>query len=209
MPSRSGLRRCWARKRRCSCPAAHKATGGHPQPLRPGRRVHRRPGRALLSLRSRRCGGAGQRAAAAAGPPGRRQPGAGRNRSGDQARRRALCAQPPAGAGKHPGRQGAAARLPGRSHGFGAAPRLGHAPGRRAAVQCGCGDGRGRQGNRQGRRRAFRHGVGVLQQGPGSAGRLRAGWPEAADRSVRTAGARCSVAACARRVCWQPRRCMR
>ena len=64
--------------------------------------------RAHLPLRRRRRGGAGQRAAAAAGQPADGTPGAGRHRGRHQARRRALRAHPPAGAGEHPRRQGAA-----------------------------------------------------------------------------------------------------
>ncbi len=67
------------------------------------------------------------------------------------------------------------------------------AAGRRCARQC------------AGDRRSLRQRVGVLQQGAGRAGRLGAGGLEGADRSARTAGARCSAAACARRACW-PRR---
>ena len=61
--------RCSARRRRCSCPAARRATWPRMHgPLRPRRRVHRRPGRAHLPLRRRRRGRARQRPAAAAAP---------------------------------------------------------------------------------------------------------------------------------------------
>ena len=62
---------------------------------------------------------------------------------------------------------------------------------------------------REGDRRALRQRVGVLQQGPGRAGRLGAGGSAGTDRSAPIAGARCSAAACARRACWPRRRSMR
>ena len=51
---------------------------GDHEPLRPRRRIHRRPDGAHLPLRRRRRGGARQRPAAAARAPGRRLAGAGR-----------------------------------------------------------------------------------------------------------------------------------
>ena len=128
---------------------------------------------------ARRRGGAGQRAAAAAAHQAGRQPGAGRHRGRHQARRRALRAQPAAGAGKHPGRQGAAAwptwPRPRRWRGAAAWPRTWTARG------CSMRRWRwaGTRGRTQGHRRSFRQRVGVLQQGPGRAGRLGAGRLEA------------------------------
>ena len=73
------------------------------EPLPARRRIHRRPDGAHLPLGGRRRGGARQRPAAAAGAPGRRHAGAGRHRGRDQARRRALRAQPAAVPGEHLG----------------------------------------------------------------------------------------------------------
>ena len=81
----------------------------HPVALPARRRVHRRPDAALLPLGRRRRRGVRQRAAAAAGAPAGRHPGAGGHRGGHQARRSALRAHAAAGAGEHAGRQGAAA----------------------------------------------------------------------------------------------------
>ena len=104
-------------------------------PLRARRRIHRRPDGAHLPLRGRRRRGAGRHPAAAAGAAARRHAAAGRHRSRDQARRRALRAQPAAGAGEHLRRQVLPLAYMRSRHGAGAPPRPGHASRRRAPVQ--------------------------------------------------------------------------
>ena len=152
------------------------------------RRVHRRPDAALLPLGRRRRGGVRQRAAAAAGPPAGRHAGAGRHRSRHQAGRSAFRAHPPAGAGEHAGRQGAAVRLPAsrrrRWRVARAWPR--HLDGARlfnAAVAQAARSAAAMRA-REARRIAalLRQRLGVLQQGPGRAGRLGAVRLARADR---------------------------
>jgi hypothetical protein len=133
------------------------------------RRVHRRPDGPHLPLGRRRRGGAGQHPAAAARPPGRRHAGAGRHRRRHQARRRALRAHPAAGAGEHLGRAGAAAgrmwqAATALARQRGLATHLDGARLFNAAVASGV------PGTRH--RAALRQRVGVLQQGPGHAGRF-------------------------------------
>ena len=129
--------RCSARRRRCSSPAARRATwSAIMTPLRPRRRVHRRPDGAHLPLGRRRRRGARQRPAAAARAPARRHAGAGRHRGGDQARRLALRAQPAALPGEHDRRQGAAAAPTSRRRrALARDARPGDASRRRAPVQ--------------------------------------------------------------------------
>ncbi len=126
----------------------------HLGPLPARRRVPRRPDGTLLPLGRWRCGGHGQRAAAADRPSGRRRAGAGRHRGRHQARRRAFRPHPAAGAGEHAGRQAAAVRLPAGRNRPGRTAWPGAASGRCAPVQRGRGAGRTVGAARPPRRRA-------------------------------------------------------
>ena len=184
---------------------------GDHEPLPARRRVHRRPDGAHLPLGRRRRGGARQRAAAAAGAPGRRHAGAGRHRGGDQARRRALRAQPAAVPGEHARRQGAAAGLPARRpprwrSARGLATHLDGARLFNAAVgagrRCARASARRSRSTSTACRSASSKGLGA-PVGSALCGSQRV------HRRARTAGARWSAAACARPACWPRRRCTR
>ena len=150
--------------------------GRHHEPLRPRRRVHRRPGRAHATATkpaARRCWAACSRSRC---PTSRtaawRWPTSTPRSSPTTSISRA--------AGCWRWRTPSAARCCRMAYlaeatALARAPRPGHAPGRRAAVQCRGGAGRGRAARTPGHRRALRQRVGVLQQGPGRAGRLGAG----------------------------------
>jgi hypothetical protein len=94
-PCRTSLaQHAWALRRRCSCPAARRATCAPSWPTAAGGRVHRRPTGPHLPLRGRWRRRAGQCAAAAPGAGRRRAHGPGRRDRCHQARRLPLCPHP-------------------------------------------------------------------------------------------------------------------
>ena len=120
--------------------------------LRARRRVHRRPAGPYLQVRGRWRRGAGQHPASAARLRTRWLARPGPRRGGNQARRFAFRQDAIAVPGKHPGRQGAFARLPQARARVHAQARAGSAPGWRAHFQRGGGAGRAGARNRRARR---------------------------------------------------------
>ena len=180
---------------------------GDHEPLRPRRRVHRRPDGAHLPLgrrRRARCSAASSRSRSSTQPDGTLR--AGRHRGGDQARRRALREDAPALPREH----ASAARccrleLPGD----GRARSRGGAGWRPTSTARASSMPRSRSAatpRARARDRAPFDSVSVcFSQGPRRAGRLGARRPGATSSPGRAAGARCWAAACARPAC-SPRR---